>query len=66
MPWTAHCSNGARYAVAIFFKELPGAELADNVNDESMAIPNYFLIAPKGHKFEIVLLEQEAGRSVTP
>jgi len=55
-----------RYAVAMFFRELPGAKLADSVTNESMMPLNFFLIAPKGHKCEIILPGQEAGRPVTP
>jgi cytochrome P450 len=55
-----------RYAVAIFFMELKGARLAETVTDESMAPLNFFLIAPKGHKCEIVLPGKEMARPITP
>jgi len=55
-----------RYAVAIFFREFRGARLAETVTDESMAPFNFFLIAPKGKKCEIVLPGKESARPITP
>jgi len=55
-----------RYAVAIFFRELGGARLAETVTDESMAPLNFFLIAPRGKKCEIVLPGGELTRPITP
>ena len=39
----------------VFFKTCPTARLAASTTDESMEIENYFLIAPKSHRCEIVL-----------
>lgn len=44
-----------RLAAAAFFRECKGARLAASTTDESMKPVNYFLIAPKAHKCEIVL-----------
>jgi len=55
-----------RYAVAIFFRDLRGARLADMVTEESMAPLNFFLIAPKGKKCEIVLPGKRLARPITP
>jgi len=55
-----------RYAVAIFFRELKGARLAETVTDESMAPLNFFLIAPKGKQCEIMLPGKELARPITP
>ena len=55
-----------RYAVAIFFRELRGARLAETVTDENMAPLNFFLIAPKGKKCEIVLPGGKLARPITP
>lgn len=44
-----------RYAVALFFREMRGAKLADTATTDSMAPLNFFLIAPKSHKCEVSL-----------
>lgn len=44
-----------RLAVAEFFRTLPGVRLAPSVTEESMALENYFLIAPASHRCEITL-----------
>jgi cytochrome P450 len=41
--------------VFVFFKTCPKAKLAASTTDASMAIENYFLIAPKSHRCEITL-----------
>ncbi|KAL4880289.1 cytochrome P450 [Aspergillus karnatakaensis] len=43
-----------RLAAAEFFRECRGVKLAPSVTKESMAFENYFLIAPRGHKCEVV------------
>lgn len=44
-----------RLAVAEFFKTLPGIRLASSVTENSMAMENYFLIAPASHRCEVTL-----------
>ncbi|KAK4621200.1 Cytochrome P450 monooxygenase [Fulvia fulva] len=44
-----------RLASAEFFRVCKGACLAASVTDESMEMENHFLMAPRGHKLEIVL-----------
>lgn len=39
----------------VFFKECPSAVLAPETTDETMEFENYFLIAPKSHKCEIII-----------
>ncbi|KAL6796946.1 sterigmatocystin biosynthesis P450 monooxygenase [Trichoderma sp. SZMC 28012] len=46
-----------RLATTEFFRACRGARLAHSVTDESMAMENHFLIAPKSHTCEIVLQE---------
>ena len=41
------------HAVHMFFRELPNAKIADGVTDESMEILDFFVLKPKGGKFEI-------------
>ena len=41
--------------IATFFKECPTARILPSTTDESMEFINYFLIAPKGGKCEIIL-----------
>ncbi|KAF1999491.1 cytochrome P450 [Amniculicola lignicola CBS 123094] len=43
-----------RYAVAFFFRELKGVKLTESTTPESMEFENFFLIAPKAHRFEII------------
>ena len=43
-----------RLATAVFFRKLGGAKLAGSTTKESMRVENRFLIAPVGHKCEIV------------
>ncbi|EXJ89646.1 hypothetical protein A1O3_02713 [Capronia epimyces CBS 606.96] len=49
-----------RLATAEFFRKCKGAQLASSTTDESMTPENYFLIAPKSHKCEIVLPQAQA------
>lgn len=44
-----------RLAAALFFRECKGAELAPSTTPESMALENYFLIAPVSHRCEITM-----------
>lgn len=44
-----------RLAVAEFFRGCTGAALAPSANWDSMKPENYFLIAPSGHKCEIIM-----------
>ena len=44
-----------RLAAALFFKHLPGAKVAPGMTTTDMVMENYFLIAPKSHKCEIIL-----------
>jgi hypothetical protein len=44
----------------VFFKQCPEAKLAPSTTEECMAFENYFLIAPKGHRCDVVL---ESGES---
>ncbi len=42
-------------AAASFFRECPTARLSPKMTDDMMELENYFLVAPKGHKCEIVM-----------
>tara|TARA_R110002003_G_scaffold206_28_gene15938 strand:+ start:9402 stop:10298 length:897 start_codon:yes stop_codon:yes gene_type:complete len=44
-----------RYAVAFFFRECKGVRLAPSTTPESMEFENFFLIAPKAHRCDIML-----------
>ena len=44
-----------RLATALFFREIKGAKLSSSMNEKIMEVENYFLIAPCGHKCEIVM-----------
>lgn len=45
-----------RIATTLFFREWRGvARLAAETTNESMAMENYFLIAPAAHKCEVVI-----------
>lgn len=44
-----------RLAAAEFFRECAGARLADSVTAQSMELENFFLVAPAGHKCEVVI-----------
>lgn len=44
-----------RLAVAEFFRVCKDAKLAPSATPQSMAMLNFFLIAPAAHKCEIVL-----------
>lgn len=53
--------------MALFFREMRGAKLAASATSESMAPLNFFLIAPKSHKCEIVLpkvIEKKAAEEM--
>jgi cytochrome P450 len=41
-----------RYAALFFFRECRGARLVATATAESMEMENYFLVTPKGHKYE--------------
>jgi cytochrome P450 len=43
-----------RLGAAVFFRECPGARPAPSATAECMELENYFLIAPAGHKCEII------------
>ena len=47
-----------RLAAAEFFRKCAGARLAPSATPESMEMENFFLIAPAGHRCDIVLLGQ--------
>lgn len=47
-----------RLAVAEFFRVCKDAKLAPSVTPESMAMLNFFLIAPAAHRCEIVLKDE--------
>ncbi|KAJ9656959.1 hypothetical protein H2201_008362 [Coniosporium apollinis] len=42
-------------AAATFFRECPTARLSSAMTDDMMELENYFLVAPKGHKCEVVM-----------
>lgn len=44
-----------RLATTLFFRHCKGAQLARSTTPESMEFENFFLIAPKSHRCEIVL-----------
>jgi cytochrome P450 len=44
-----------RLATTEFFRVCQGAMLAPSVTNDSMGMENYFLIAPVGHKCEVVV-----------
>lgn len=44
-----------RLATAEFFRICKGARLAESVTPQSMEMENHFLMAPRGHRCEIVL-----------
>ncbi|OCL06375.1 cytochrome P450 [Glonium stellatum] len=44
-----------RLAAALFFKEFTGANIAPSMSPSDMEMENYFLVAPKNHKCEILL-----------
>lgn len=44
-----------RLASAEFFRECRDARLAASVTDETMEMQDYFLVAPRAHKCEIVV-----------
>jgi hypothetical protein len=45
-----------RVATALFFREWRGvARLAPETTPETMAMENYFLVAPSAHRCEIVI-----------
>lgn len=43
-----------RLGVCEFFRKIPHARLALSTSDESMEMENFFLIAPRSHKCEIL------------
>jgi cytochrome P450 len=45
-----------RLASAEFFRECKGARLGAGTTEESMELENYFLVTPRGHKCEVVLV----------
>lgn len=44
-----------RLASAEFFRQCKGAKLAPGTTEASMELENYFLVAPRGHKCDIIL-----------
>lgn len=44
-----------RLASAEFFRQCKGATLGPETTDQSMDLENYFLVAPRGHKCDIIL-----------
>lgn len=44
-----------RLATAEFFRECAGARLAPSTTPASMALDQFFLLSPAGHKCEVVL-----------
>ena len=44
-----------RLGAAAFFRECPGARLSPSATEKCMEMVNFFLIAPAGHKCEIIL-----------
>ncbi|KAF7197679.1 Cytochrome P450 monooxygenase, partial [Pseudocercospora fuligena] len=44
-----------RLATAEFFRRCPGSRLAESTTEDVMEFENFFLIAPRGHKCEVVI-----------
>lgn len=44
-----------RLASAEFFRQCKGAKLGPGTTEASMELENYFLVAPRGHKCDIIL-----------
>ncbi|WPB05599.1 uncharacterized protein RHO25_010252 [Cercospora beticola] len=44
-----------RPAAAEFFRRCPGSQRAPSTTEESMELENFFLIAPRAHRCEIML-----------
>jgi cytochrome P450 len=44
-----------RLAAAAFFRNCPEARLGPSATDESMEFENFFLVAPRSHRCEVVL-----------
>lgn len=44
-----------RLAIVLFLRACPTARVAPSTKDEDMEMENYFLVAPKAHRCDIIL-----------